>query len=162
METDMAFINSLCRQVREQAGIVLEAAGAAADLDPSSIHRYEVGEREVPFRYARALYILTRDVRLLRYLVPDLQETAPKPVRRRRPPQPEPLPPLKQILHDELQALRALSDSALDVANMNADGVIDAEDDLKIGNMQGHHERVRAAIDRTEQAIVAWRERSRT
>ena len=37
----------------------------------------------------------------------------------------------------------------------------DAGDDLKIGNMLEHHKRVRDIFDRTEQVLVAIREKSK-
>jgi transcriptional regulator with XRE-family HTH domain len=168
MESDMAFSNDLARQVREQSNLCLEVVAQASDVSAKAISRYEHGERELTLRYFRALWLLTRDMRLLRYLDCDLPRqlqtagsTAESPAQpqapaRRTPPAGDP----RDLLARELKAVEELVAAAQYVQRIVVDGHVDESDHTAIGNLMAKHDEVRAIVDACDRALMQYREQS--
>jgi len=159
METEMGFLNELCRQVREQHNICLEGIGRTCDMATSSICRYELGEREVPFRYVRALWWVTKDARLLHFFDPDIakaldQQKRSRPAAKRVAPAGDP----KDLLPAELAAVKELAEAAEYVNRIVIDGKVDDTDNLAIGNLLHKHAQIRELLDATDAALVAFRQ----
>lgn len=162
MKGTMGFINQLIRDVREKRDLTLEAAALHCDCSVSAISRWELGEREVPARYVRALFSLTRDLRLVQYIDPACQQimvpsgSVNGKVSARTPPAGDP----RDVLPKVIAATRKLT-AALEYAErIVRDGLVDESDDQAILASQRSTCEVVALINAYNQAIMAWRDQA--
>lgn len=124
----MARINELCRLVREERNLTLDYVAEQSDLSISTICRCELGAREVPASYLRALFQVTRDRRLLQWFDPDFaQVVSATQTRRLAPPK-----PLEEILPSLIVNLEKLAGALKLVEAINRDGRVDESDDIAL------------------------------
>lgn len=160
MDGDMAFLNELVRTIRERHNFTLEQVAAISDLATCTVNRYELGEREVSFRYVRHLFAATGDMQLLRYFsagVADALCTAQsrqQPAPKRQPPPDGP----QDLLARELEAIGDLTQAAKYIERIVRDGRVDQSDHQAILNLHKQHEEVRAIMDAADRSLTAWAE----
>lgn len=153
--------SELIAQVRARYDLKLDAVSMGTGVSVAAISRYEQGLHPVSARYARNLRMMTQGPRMLdpilQWFAPDVfhylvmqQRVSPDPV----PPVPE-----GSLVSQLLEALKELSDAAIEAQAIIADGRVDSADDPRIFRFRDGLFKVRERMQACDQAISAAREK---
>lgn len=134
----------ILHQVLHEHAITCKQLSLAADRDLSTVSRYLSGEKTIPIEVYRAIFCLTRDLRIIGLVngnVPVVvslarpADAASVLTARAAPPR---RPPLNQLLPETCAACRSSADAVEYVGKIVADGKFDRSDLTALRNAQRH------------------------
>lgn len=152
---DMGYDNEVVRSVRRDADLKLEAVAAHTGRSTSAINRYEIDGVDVPQRYVKGLFDLTRDFRLVQ-----LTDSSAEICRISPPLRIPPVTPLGELLPKVLAEIKVLGLLAETVERIVRDGRVDERDDAAIDTLLDLSNKMVVRMVETNRSVVAHRERS--
>ena len=152
----MSYTSDLVREVREDKELPLKAVAEVSGYSKSAINAYECGHLPVPIDYVAGLFRATRDLRLVHYLVPDLQLASDYQAVLYAPPPAGSPPTMADSTPRLLAAIRKLAKAAEYNAGVIADGKITETDFHSIMHELELMTAVESIISLHRRAVDQW------